>query len=64
MVHLLTTGEELTSRRCESEFGITRETATRDFALLLELDITVKLGKGRSVRYVLAHDPNRQVIVR
>jgi len=64
MVHLLTTGEELTSRRCESEFGVTRETATRDFALLLELGIAEKLGKGRSVRYVLAHDPNRQVIVR
>ena len=55
MILFLTTGEELTSRRCESEFGITRETATRDFALLLELGIAEKLGKGRSVRYVLAH---------
>ena len=55
MVQMLASGEELTSRRCESEFGITRETATRDFALLLELGIAEKQGKGRSVRYVIAH---------
>ncbi|KAF0215232.1 MAG: transcriptional [Geobacteraceae bacterium] len=54
MVTLLVTGEALTSRRCESEFGITRDTAARDFALLLELGIAEKQGKGRSIRYVLA----------
>ena len=64
MVRLLLTGEELTSRRCESEYGTTRETATHDFALLLELGIVEKQGKGRSVRYVLAQGLNRQVIVR
>ena len=57
MVQMLASGEELTSRRCESEFGITRETATRDFALLLELGIAKKQGKGRSVHYVIAHAP-------
>jgi ATP-dependent DNA helicase RecG len=57
MVQMLASGEELTSRRSESEFGITRETATRDFALLLELGIAEKQGKGRSVRYVIAHAP-------
>ena len=31
---------------------------------LLHHCIAKKLGKGRSVRYVLAYDPNRQVIVR
>ena len=45
-------GEELTSRRCEIEFGVTRDTASRDFGLLLKLGIVVKKGQGRSVRYV------------
>jgi transcriptional regulator with XRE-family HTH domain len=31
MVALLVAGEKLTSRRCEEEFGITRDTAVRDF---------------------------------
>jgi hypothetical protein len=35
MVALLVQGERLTSRRCEEDFGITRETATRDFGLLI-----------------------------
>jgi len=64
MVKLLVGGEELTSRRCEDEFGITRDTAARDFALLVQLGIAEKLGKGRSVRYRLYQDSNRQVIVR
>jgi ATP-dependent DNA helicase RecG len=51
MATILATGEELTSRRCEKEFGVTRDTTARDFALLLELGLAVKLGKGRSVRY-------------
>lgn len=64
MVELLVPGGELTSRRCESKFGITRDTAARDFALLVHLGIAQKQGKGRSVRYLLAQAPNRQVIVR
>jgi predicted HTH transcriptional regulator len=55
MVALLAAGEELTSRRCETEFGVTRDTTARDFALLVELGVARKQGKGRAVRYVLAH---------
>ncbi len=54
MVSLLVQGEVLTSRRCEEEFGVTRDTANRDFSLLLELGLATKEGQGRSTRYVLA----------
>ncbi len=53
MATMLAEGEALTSRRCEAEFGVTRDTATRDFALLLELGLARKEGRGRSTRYVL-----------
>ena len=53
MVLLLVQGEELTSRRCEETFGVTRDTANRDFKLLVELELAQKEGKGRSTRYVL-----------
>jgi ATP-dependent DNA helicase RecG len=52
MVALLVQGEELTSRRCETEFKVTRDTASRDFNLLMELGLAKKEGKGRSTRYV------------
>ena len=39
MVVLLVAGEKLTSRRCEDEFGVTRDTAARDFNLLMELGL-------------------------
>lgn len=51
---LLVAGEKLTSRRCEHEFGITRDTATRDFGLLMELGLAARQGRGRSTSYVLA----------
>lgn len=51
MASLLAHGEELTSRRCEEEFGVTRDTATRDFALLIKLELAEKIGRGRSTRY-------------
>jgi len=54
MAELLTRGEVLTSRKCEKEFGITRDTAARDFALLVKLGIAQKHGKGRSVFYSFA----------
>jgi len=54
MVALLTAGEKLTSRRCEKEFGITRDTASRDFSLLMKLGLAVRRGRGRSTSYVLA----------
>lgn len=54
MVALLVAGEKLTSRRCEDEFGVTRDTATRDFGLLMELGLAIRQGRGRSTSYILA----------
>ena len=53
MTAFLVQGEELTSRRCEKEFGVTRDTANRDFKFLITLGIAQKVGAGRSTRYVL-----------
>ncbi len=54
MVVLLMEGEKLTSRRCEEEFGVTRDTAARDFKLLMELGVVSRQGRGRSTGYILA----------
>jgi predicted HTH transcriptional regulator len=54
MVSILVGGEALTSRRCEEEFGVTRDTANRDFSILMELGLATKEGQGRSTRYSLA----------
>ncbi|HIH04153.1 MAG TPA: DUF4062 domain-containing protein [Methanoregulaceae archaeon] len=54
MAELLVRGEELTSRRCLELFGITRDTASQDFAHLVDLGIAVRVGSGRSTRYRLA----------
>ncbi len=51
MVALLVQGEELTSRRCEKDFDVTRDTAVRDFKLLVKLGLAEKIGAGRSTRY-------------
>jgi predicted HTH transcriptional regulator len=65
MLLLLVQGNELTSRKCESLFSVTRDTANRDFILLMEMGLLRKVGRGRSTRYVLGEaDPNRQGIVR
>lgn len=53
MAAILVRGEALTSRRCEEEFHITRDTANRDFMVLMELGLAVKEGQGRSTHYVL-----------
>jgi predicted RecB family nuclease len=53
MLALLVAGEKLTSRRCEQEFGITRDTASRDFGLLMELGLADRQGRGRSTSYIL-----------
>lgn len=52
MVLLLIQGEQLTSRRCEKDFGVTRETTAQDFRLLVKLGVAKREGKGRSTRYV------------
>jgi ATP-dependent DNA helicase RecG len=57
MVRLLAAGEKLTSRRCEVEFGVTRDTAARDFSLLIELGLAIRQGRGRSTSYVFAPNP-------
>ena len=51
MVLLLSAGEELTSRRCEVEFGVTRPITGKDFAGLVRLGLAEKVGLGRSTRY-------------
>lgn len=51
MVLLMANGEELTSRRCEKEFGITRPIAAKDFGGLVRLGLAEKIGSGRSTRY-------------
>jgi len=52
MILLLMQGEALTSRLCEEQFHVTRDTAVRDFRLLVEFGLAKKREKGRSVRYV------------
>ena len=65
MLLLVVQGDELTSRKCETLFSVTRETANRDFSRLSEMGLLTKVGRGRSTRYVLGEgDPNRQGIVR
>ena len=51
MVGLLAAGEELTSRRCEKEFGVSRPMTAKDFAGLVHLGLAEKVGSGRSTRY-------------
>lgn len=51
MVLMLSAGEELTSRRCEKEFGVTRPVTGKDFAGLVRLGLAEKVGLGRSTRY-------------
>ena len=51
--NLLVEGEELTSRRCEGNYRVTRDTANRDFKVLMELRLARRIGRGRSTRYVL-----------
>ena len=51
MVGLFAAGEELTSRRCEKEFGVSRPMTAKDFAGLVHLGLAEKVGSGRSTRY-------------
>ncbi len=51
MIAILSAGEELTSRRCEAEFGISRPIAARDFGELMHLGLAERVGSGRSTRY-------------
>jgi len=51
MVGLLVQGEKLTSQRCESEFGITRETGTQDFKLLVQFGLASSTQRGSAWRF-------------
>lgn len=53
MLRWMAEGQELTSRQCEAEFGVTRPVAASDFGRLVELGLAEKLGGGRSTRYRL-----------
>ncbi len=53
MLQWLVEGQELTSRQCEAEFGVSRPITAGDFGLLVELGLAEKLGGGRSTRYRL-----------
>jgi predicted HTH transcriptional regulator len=53
MVAMLVAGEELTSRRCEAEFQVTRPVTAKDLGLLVKLGLAQKLASGRSTRYRL-----------
>lgn len=54
MAALLVQGHSFTSRACEKKFKITRDTATRDFSLLMNLGLARRQGRGRSTHYVMA----------
>ena len=54
IVALMAEGEEVTSWQCIELFGITRDTAARDFSQLVDLGLAEKRGAGRSTRYALA----------
>ncbi|OPY81494.1 MAG: hypothetical protein A4E70_01212 [Syntrophus sp. PtaU1.Bin005] len=53
MLQWLAEGQELTSRQCEAEFGVSRPITAGDFGLLVKLGLAEKLGGGRSTRYRL-----------
>ena len=54
MAKMLTNGEELTSKRCQRLFSVSRPSLAKDFGRLIELGIAEKQGQGRATRYVLA----------
>jgi ATP-dependent DNA helicase RecG len=53
MLQLLVMGQELTSRRCQAEFGVTRPITAGDLGGLVELGLAERVGAGRSTRYLL-----------
>jgi hypothetical protein len=53
----LAAGERLTSWRCDVEFAVTRDTAVRDFGLLIKRGLAVRQRRGGSTSYVFAPKP-------
>ncbi|MFC2108253.1 ATP-binding protein [Candidatus Bipolaricaulota bacterium] len=54
MVKMLANGEELTSKRCQEVFSVSRPSLAKDFGRLIALGIAEKQGQGRATRYILA----------
>jgi len=52
MATMLVQGEKLTSRQCEQKFGVSRDTTSKDFKLLMDVSIAESHGQGRSRYYV------------
>ena len=52
MAAMLVQGEKLTSRQCERKFGVSRDTTSKDFKLLIDVGIAESRGHGRSRYYV------------
>ena len=53
MVNRLTSGEELTSRKCQKLYKLSPQAVYEDFQKLIGLGIVRKVGSGRSTRYEL-----------
>ncbi len=53
MMQWLVKGQELTSRRCQAEFAVTRPITAADLGGLVELGLAERVGAGRSTRYRL-----------
>ncbi len=49
--------DNVTSGWCRSEFGITYDTANRDFLELVEAGLLVRVGRGRGTRFELVQTP-------
>jgi len=52
MAEALARGESLTSASCRKTYGVSRDTAARDFKALIEAGLALKLGAGASTRYI------------
>ena len=68
MMQWLTEGQEITSRQCQAEFGVTRPITVGDFGKLVGLGLAERLGAGRATRYrlkgTLKSSSNRKALSR
>lgn len=52
MVKRLVSGEELTSRRCQDLYKLSPQAVYEDFQHLISLGLAMRIGSGRSTRYI------------
>jgi len=57
--HVLEEGD-VARRWCVERFGIANDTAGRDLKELVKLGVLAKIGQGRSIRYVISGDDERE----